>query len=119
MNAIDKLSLPFPFGANHLHIFHYKGAHFFACFVLGLLDMNTLRKSRGISFRQVLLAFGICILYTMSDEIPSLHSRKGKCWMCCLMLLDLLVVIGIFIVLKMSDVKSNDEFSLNYQMEVV
>jgi len=119
MNAIDKLSLPFPFGANHLHIFHYKGAHFFACFVLGLLVMNTLRKSRGISFRQVLLAFGICIFYTISDEIPALHSRKGKCWMCCLMRLDPQVGIGISILLKKSDGKITDGISLNFHIEVV
>ena len=58
-----------------------KNAHFFAYFILGILITNALYQSTKIqSKRQITLAFIICVLYAISDEVHQLFvpGRSGE-----------------------------------------
>lgn len=59
-----------------IHFFIRKGAHFFAYFTLGILTTYALRKNR----RQKWIAFFICVIYAISDEIHQLFipGRSGE-----------------------------------------
>lgn len=56
-----------------------KLAHFFIYLILGLLVANAITSSNIPNFKLVLLAFIICILYAISDEIHQLFvpGRSG------------------------------------------
>ena len=63
--------------------FHHlvrKGAHLSAYFILGILTMFALGTSRFRGWFQVGIAFGICVLYAMSDEFHQLFvpGRSGE-----------------------------------------
>ena len=58
-----------------------KNAHFFAYLILGLLVTNALYQTTKIqSKRQIMLAFIICVLYAISDEVHQLFvpGRSGE-----------------------------------------
>ena len=58
-----------------------KNAHFFAYFILGILVTNALYQTTKIqSKRQIMLAFIICVLYAISDEVHQLFvpGRSGE-----------------------------------------
>lgn len=57
-----------------------KNAHFFAYFVLGILVINAVKRSRALGYRGLLLAAGVCLLYAVSDEIHQLFipGRGGQ-----------------------------------------
>lgn len=57
-----------------------KLAHFTAYFLLGVLLLLACRRSGGKGFRSVVLAFGIAVLYAMSDEFHQLFipGRSGE-----------------------------------------
>lgn len=64
-------------------LFHHlirKGAHLTAYFILGILTMFAFEKVKSRLFHQGMIAFGICILYAISDEIHQLFvpGRSGE-----------------------------------------
>ena len=69
-----------PFMELDLPTFHHfvrKGAHFFAYFTLGVLVIHALKLPR---VKGMVLAFVICILYAISDEVHQLFipGRSGE-----------------------------------------
>lgn len=46
-----------------------KNVHFFAYLILGMLVINTLRRSGFYRYKSILLVLLICFLYAISDEI--------------------------------------------------
>ena len=57
-----------------------KNAHFFAYFVLGLLTLATVNSNVGRGIKSILLSFGICLLFAISDEVHQLFipGRGGQ-----------------------------------------
>ncbi|AQU80177.1 MULTISPECIES: VanZ family protein [Planococcus] len=62
------------------HTFIRKNAHFFAYFLLGLLSLNAWRSSGITGLKQLILGFGMCILFATTDEIHQLfiEGRSGE-----------------------------------------
>lgn len=77
---VSQFITPLDIDMNHLHFLIRKGAHFFAYFILGILVMNALTNRRLMSYRHVAIAFVICVLYAISDEIHQLFipGRSGQ-----------------------------------------
>ncbi|HJV16525.1 MAG TPA: VanZ family protein [Bacillales bacterium] len=67
IQAIEKLSGHIGFDLAQFDHIVRKNAHFFVYLVLGVLVYNALKRS-GRN-RNILLAFMICVLYAISDEI--------------------------------------------------
>jgi VanZ family protein len=57
-----------------------KNAHFFAYLVLGILVLNAMRRSGVSSIKGIAIAFLICVLYAVSDEVHQLFvpGRGGQ-----------------------------------------
>jgi len=57
-----------------------KGAHFSAYLILALLTSNALRKTGFPGWRNFVMAFAICAMYAVSDEIHQLFipGRSGQ-----------------------------------------
>ncbi len=57
-----------------------KGAHFTAYLLLGILTLNALSSIGITKYRKVIIAFSICVLYAISDEIHQLFvpGRSGQ-----------------------------------------
>lgn len=49
-----------------------KNAHFFLYFILGILVLNTLKKSGMNGYRNIGIAIFFCITYAVSDEVHQL-----------------------------------------------
>jgi len=49
-----------------------KNAHFFIYLVLGVLVVNALRRSGVYIYKSIRLAFFICVLYSITDELHQL-----------------------------------------------
>ncbi len=63
-----------------LHSFIRKSAHFSVYFILGILVANGLSDNNMSKLKIILLAFLVCILYAVSDEIHQLYipGRSGQ-----------------------------------------
>jgi VanZ family protein len=77
------ISVVIPAGWLDFEFFHTlvrKGAHLFAYFTLGVLLMNALGRSGITGMGRLLIAFGISVLYAISDEIHQLFipGRSGE-----------------------------------------
>ncbi|ABR46681.1 VanZ family protein [Alkaliphilus metalliredigens QYMF] len=57
-----------------------KNAHFFAYLTLGVLVLNGMRRSGVSGIRGIVIAFFICVLYAISDEVHQLYvpGRSGE-----------------------------------------
>ncbi len=66
--------------ANGFHYSVRKYAHFFIYFVLGILLMNAFRKSQVSQRKIILLSFGICVIYAITDELHQVFvpGRSGQ-----------------------------------------
>lgn len=66
--------------ADFLHTFVRKNAHFFAYLILGVLAFVALLQSGVRGLRGALAAFGIAVLYAISDETHQLFipGRSGE-----------------------------------------
>ncbi|EGA90041.1 VanZ family protein [Planococcus donghaensis MPA1U2] len=62
------------------HTFVRKNAHFFAYFILGLLSLNAWKSSGVRGVKQLMLGFGISVLYAITDEVHQLFikGRSGE-----------------------------------------
>lgn len=49
-----------------------KNAHFFTYLILGILVMNTMRRSGMSGYKVLALSIGICVLFAGSDEVHQL-----------------------------------------------
>lgn len=63
--------------------FHFivrKGAHLTAYFILGILVLHAFRSFKMIFWRRLLIAFIICVMYAISDEVHQLFipGRSGE-----------------------------------------
>ncbi|WP_242849923.1 VanZ family protein [Clostridium aceticum] len=63
-----------------LHFLIRKNAHFFSYLALGLLAMNAMRRSGVYRVKGMVIAFSICVLYAISDEIHQtfVPGRSGE-----------------------------------------
>ncbi|AOY75613.1 VanZ family protein [Clostridium formicaceticum] len=63
-----------------LHHLIRKNAHFFSYLVLGVLVLNALRRGGVVGFKGVVIAFIICAMYAVSDEVHQLYvpGRSGE-----------------------------------------
>lgn len=68
------------FDMETLNHFVRKGAHFSAYLVLALLSSNALRKTGFQGRKRLVMAFAICAMYAVSDEIHQLFipGRSGQ-----------------------------------------
>ena len=56
-----------------------KNAHFFTYFMLGILVVNALAASGVKGFKGIAIAFLICVLYAVSDEVHQLYVPGRGC----------------------------------------
>lgn len=72
--------LPVIIDLDLVHFLIRKGAHFFAYFVLGMLITFALGTRLCSSGRRFIVAFVICVLYAISDEVHQLFipGRSGE-----------------------------------------
>lgn len=73
-----------------------KNAHFFAYLVLGVLVANGLRSSGMTGYRAIGLAFLICLLYAISDEVHQLFVPGRGCQIKDVIIDSVGAIIGIF-----------------------
>lgn len=65
---------------NYLVVPVRKGAHFGVYFILGLLIISFVSEFIIISYKSILLAIGVCLVYAISDEAHQLFvpGRSGQ-----------------------------------------
>ncbi|WP_368654129.1 VanZ family protein [Ornithinibacillus sp. 4-3] len=80
VNALEKLASSFQFDIGDLHHIVRKNAHFFAYLTLGILVLNSLRRSGIYGMQSAGIAFLICVLYAITDEVHQLFitGRSGE-----------------------------------------
>lgn len=63
-----------------LHHLIRKNAHFFSYLVLGILVLNALKRNGVYGFKGIMIAFLICVLYAISDEVHQtfISGRSGE-----------------------------------------
>ncbi|MCG1021525.1 VanZ family protein [Sutcliffiella horikoshii] len=79
-----------------------KNAHFFAYLLLALLTLNALRRSGVRGRKSAALAFGISVLYAISDEVHQLFvpGRSGQVSDVLLDSVGALTGIGLYVLLS-------------------
>lgn len=62
------------------HAFIRKNAHFIAYFILGVLLVNAFGRWNDLRRRELLISFGVAVLYAASDEFHQLfiEGRSGE-----------------------------------------
>ncbi len=80
INVLGKFTSPFQLGDGELHHIVRKSAHFLAYLTLGVLVLNSLRRSDIFGKRSVGIALLICILFATTDEVHQLFipGRSGE-----------------------------------------
>lgn len=85
VETVEKVTPEKDFNMDTINHFVRKNAHFFAYLTLGILVLNAIRRSRmnGSTISGVAtlaMAFGICVLYAISDEVHQLFvpGRGGQ-----------------------------------------
>ncbi len=80
VEVIEKVDPKYNFDIRELNHILRKNAHFFFYLVLGVLVINALRKSGSKRMTSYIWAFGICVLYAVSDEVHQLFvpGRGGQ-----------------------------------------
>lgn len=80
IEVVEKVSSGLSLDISLLNYLLRKSTHFFAYFVLGILVLHALKKNKVNGFSALVLAFGICALYAVSDEVHQLFvpGRGGK-----------------------------------------
>lgn len=65
---------------SYLHFLIRKMAHFFAYFMLGIFALNALYITRMKMLSSILMAFLLCVIYAISDEVHQLYipGRSGE-----------------------------------------
>lgn len=80
VETVEKVAPKSEFDIENFNNILRKNAHFFAYSALGILVIYALRRSGVHGYRSVALALGICVLYTISDEVHQLFvpGRGGQ-----------------------------------------
>lgn len=80
VTTVEKIAPNADYDINHFHYLVRKNAHFFVYLVLGMLVINALRRSGVKGGRSIALAFFVCVLYAISDEVHQLFipGRSGE-----------------------------------------
>lgn len=80
LSFIDQVAPNLEFDIESFHTFVRKNAHFIAYFLLSLLSLNAWRSSGFRGLKQLVLGFGMCVLFAMTDEIHQLfiEGRSGE-----------------------------------------
>lgn len=71
---------PFTIDPSIIHFFIRKSAHFIAYFILGLFMIHTFRLMYTLTTASVMIAFGMTVLYAISDEVHQrfIPGRSGE-----------------------------------------
>ena len=80
IEVVEKFNFGSSFDISGLNYLLRKSTHFFAYFVLGILVLHALSKSKVDGLFALVLAFSICALYAVSDEVHQLFvpGRGGQ-----------------------------------------
>lgn len=80
LNLINLMTPQVELDVEKFHTFVRKNAHFFAYLMLGLLSLNAWRSSGFSGLKQLILGFGMCVLFATTDEIHQLfiEGRSGE-----------------------------------------
>ncbi|MGH2317079.1 VanZ family protein [Planococcus sp. SE5232] len=80
LSFIDQMAPNLEFDSENFHTFVRKNAHFIAYFLLSLLSLNAWRSSGFYGMKQLVLGFGMCVLFAVTDEIHQLfiEGRSGE-----------------------------------------
>ena len=80
INTIETVAPQVKIEKGDLHHIVRKNAHFLYYLILGILALNALKMNGVRSYRGILLALLICILYAISDEVHQIFvpGRSGE-----------------------------------------
>ena len=80
LNFIDQVAPALELDVESFHTFVRKNAHFIAYLLLSLLSLNAWRSSGIRGLKQLVLGFGMCVLFAVTDEIHQLfiEGRSGE-----------------------------------------
>ncbi len=80
LSFIDQVAPNLELDIEKFHTFVRKNAHFIAYFLLSLLSLNAWRSSGFRGMKQLVLGFGMCVLFAATDEIHQLfiEGRSGE-----------------------------------------
>lgn len=80
LGFIEQVAPNWEFDVESFHTFVRKNAHFIAYFLLALLSLNAWRSTGFRGLTQLILGFGLCILFAVTDEIHQLFisGRSGE-----------------------------------------
>lgn len=80
INSIERLLPLINVDGSFFHFIVRKSAHLMAYFILGMLVLHALRSIIMTSWKRLLIAFLLCVLYATSDEIHQLFipGRSGE-----------------------------------------
>ena len=80
LKFIDQVAPSLEINFESFHTFVRKNAHFIAYLLLSLLSLNAWRSSGLRGPKQLILGFGMCVLFAVTDEIHQLfiEGRSGE-----------------------------------------
>ncbi|ANU13913.1 acetobutylicum phosphotransbutyrylase [Planococcus halocryophilus Or1] len=80
LSFIDGVAPQLDIDIESFHTFIRKNAHFIAYFLLGLLSLNAWRSSGFRGAKQLMLSFGLSVLFAITDEVHQLfiEGRSGE-----------------------------------------
>ena len=80
IETVEKVAPERDFDIDTINHFVRKNAHFFAYLTLGILVLNAIRRSKAGGVIALVAAFGICVLFAISDEVHQLFvpGRGGQ-----------------------------------------
>lgn len=80
LNFMDQVAPNLELNIESFHTFVRKNAHFMAYLLLSLLSLNAWRSSGFRGWKQLVLGFGMCVLFAVTDETHQLfiEGRSGE-----------------------------------------
>lgn len=80
INTVEGISPSAVTYVEEFHTYIRKSAHFLAYLLLAVLSVNALKASGVRGFRRLIFAFGICVVFAMTDEFHQLfiEGRSGE-----------------------------------------
>lgn len=102
VETVEKVAPEATFDLDTFNHFVRKNAHFFAYLLLGIFVLHALWRSGVGGVRALVIAFGICVLYAISDEVHQLFvpGRGGQAKDVLIDSSGAIVGIGIYRILK-------------------
>lgn len=111
VETVEKISPKKDFNMDTINHFVRKNAHFFAYLTLGILALKAIRRSKVRGFTALVMAFGICVLYAISDEVHQLFvpGRGGQARDVLLDSSGALVGIGLYMLIAKINIRKNKQ----------